>query len=206
MAGADRVDEGEVFVPDDPSDALGPPDAVDPPDAVADPGLVALDPPASEAPAYPTFAAWYEATSPRLVRAARLLVRDADVEDLVVDACVKLMTRWDRRRPENPTAWTLSVVVNASKRRGRLAARDRTRHELLAVPEHTDQALPDLDLEQAIRDLPHRQQVAVALRYGADLSQADTAAVMGIAPGTAAALLNQARTNLRKRLGDVDDH
>ena len=62
----------------------------------------------------------------------------------------------------------------------------------------------DPDLVAAIRTLPNRQRTAIALRYVADLPQADIAAAMGVAPGTVAALLHQARTNLRQTLGGPD--
>jgi RNA polymerase sigma factor (sigma-70 family) len=60
----------------------------------------------------------------------------------------------------------------------------------------------DLDLERAISTLPPRQQLAVQLRYAADLTQAEVATAMGVAPGTASALLSQAREALRQILED----
>jgi RNA polymerase sigma factor (sigma-70 family) len=51
----------------------------------------------------------------------------------------------------------------------------------------------------AILELPPRQRQAVVLRYHADLTVEDTAAVMRCAPGTVKALTSQALANLRAR-------
>jgi DNA-directed RNA polymerase specialized sigma24 family protein len=45
--------------------------------------------------------------------------------------------------------------------------------------------------------------MAVVLRYVNDLSEADVAAVMGVAPGTAAATLNAARQRLARMWGET---
>src|ERR687892_2598190 len=63
------------------------------------------------------------------------------------------------------------------------------------------------DVWDALAALPSRQREAIALRYLLDLTQADVADAMGVAPGTAAATLHAARRNLADRLGldDPDD-
>ena len=161
--------------------------------------------PSPEGQDHVSFEAWYSEHATQLVRTARLMARGDDVEDLVVDACVKLMARWNSRRPANPTAWALTVVVNARRRQRLRSGRRDERLQLVAAADSVEQELPDVDLEDAIRALPRRQRSAIALRYGADLSQAETAEVMGIAPGTAAALLNNARRNLRAQLEETGE-
>ena len=51
------------------------------------------------------------------------------------------------------------------------------------------------------------RSMAIALRYGCDLAEHEVASAMGIAPGTAAATLHQARRCLRSILseGTTDD-
>ena len=51
------------------------------------------------------------------------------------------------------------------------------------------------------RGTTRRARTAVALRYLGDLTEAEVARAMGIAPGTAAATLSKARTQLAGLLG-----
>ena len=147
---------------------------------------------------------WYRATWPGLVAYLRVVLRDGhDAEDVATDAFVKAIQRWDDGSLDNPTTWVFTVATNAGRRRlGRLG---RSR-PVPDVPEQTARPAAgwDPDLVAAIRALPTRQRQAVALRYVADLTQADVAASMGVADGTVAALLHQARHNLRQTLGGPD--
>jgi RNA polymerase sigma-70 factor (ECF subfamily) len=63
----------------------------------------------------------------------------------------------------------------------------------------------DLDLERTIERLSERQQLAVHLHYFVGLGIDDAAKVMGCSPGTVKSTLFDARTRLRKLLGDTDD-
>jgi RNA polymerase sigma-70 factor (ECF subfamily) len=58
----------------------------------------------------------------------------------------------------------------------------------------------DIDLERALRALPPRERLAVALFYFLGLDTTQTAAVMDCAPGTVKATLHHARTRLRAHL------
>lgn len=144
-----------------------------------------------------SFEAWYLATWPRLVRLALGHSRSRfEAEDLAADTCATLLRRWHDGRPDDPTGWAVTVVINAARKRGPLLRRT------FGAPGSAEQRDDnvDLDLIEAIRRLPQRQRAAVSLRYLADFTQAEVAKAMGIAPGTAAALLNQARTKLRTEL------
>ena len=61
-----------------------------------------------------------------------------------------------------------------------------------------------LDVQAALSQLGDRQRAAVVLRYFADLSLADIAAVMGSATGTVKATLHHTLDRLRIELEDVD--
>lgn len=149
-----------------------------------------------------TFAAWFAENWSSLVSYGRVVAKNPDdAEDLAMWACEKLMLRWKRRRPEHPRAWACKVMKHRHFRTTKLRSRARAREELVAPQEATSPQLPDLDLRDQVRALPRRQGQAIALRYAADLTQDDVANAMGIRPGTAAALLNQARNNLRTNLG-----
>jgi RNA polymerase sigma-70 factor (ECF subfamily) len=154
-----------------------------------------------------SFEAWYRANHDRLLQAAAVLLRDRDeAREVVAEACARCLDRWDtRRRPVDPTAWTYRVAVNAAHRRGR-----RRRTERLALDRTTAGASPTvsapaLELWRAVGELPERQRLAVVLRYVGDLTEAQTAEVMGIAPGTVAATLSVARRSLAERLRIEED-
>lgn len=144
-----------------------------------------------------SFDSWYEATWPRLVRLALAHSRTrSEAEDLAADTCAALLRRWHDDRPADPTGWAVAVVVNGARKRGPLSRRT---FGASGAAQARDERI-DLDLIAAIRGLHHRQRTAISLRYLADLTQAEVAEIMGIAPGTAAALLNQARAKLRAEL------
>ena len=66
-----------------------------------------------------------------------------------------------------------------------------------------------MDLWDALSRLPRRERTAVVLHYFVDLPQHDVAHMMGVAPGTVAAMLHAARKKLRVgfevEAGDNDD-
>jgi RNA polymerase sigma factor (sigma-70 family) len=73
------------------------------------------------------------------------------------------------------------------------------------VATDSEQAWTDsITVREAIVRLPARQRAAIVLRYHADLSVDDTAAVMRCAPGTVKALTHQALARLRAELGADD--
>ncbi len=55
---------------------------------------------------------------------------------------------------------------------------------------------PDRDVRAAVRALPPRRRLVVFLRYFADLSYAEIAEIVGVAEGTVAATLAQAKEEL----------
>jgi RNA polymerase sigma-70 factor (ECF subfamily) len=57
------------------------------------------------------------------------------------------------------------------------------------------------ELRAAVAALPDQERNAVYLRYYAELTQDETAEVLGVRPGTVAAALNHARAKLRTALG-----
>lgn len=166
----------------------GPEDPIDPQEGTDEPIV-----------AWRTFDEWYAQSWTGLVRVAMVDgASQAEAEDLAMDACVKLFGRWDGDRPERPTAWAFAVLKNAM-RKGL-----HRRRRLIPVDEATTapawDGSFDVDLIEAIKALPERQREAIALRYVADLSQDEVALVMGVARGTASALLVHGRDNLRKAL------
>ena len=155
------------------------------------------------------FADWTRPALVAMTRLARRLAPRADPDDVVQES---LARAWQKRAQFDPsrgtsTTWLLAIVADQARsarrsRVRRLRVVDDTAD--LPDPPATDQA-PDVDLERAIERLAERQQLAVHLHYFVGLSVDETAAVMGCSPGTVKSTLFDARTRLRRLLGDTDD-
>jgi RNA polymerase sigma-70 factor (ECF subfamily) len=100
------------------------------------------------------------------------------------------------RREGSLEAWVWRIALNvALKTRRELRREWELDWELPAGPSD-----PDRDIRSAVQALPPRRRLVIFLRYFADLSYAEIAEVMGIAEGTVAAALAQARAELARRL------
>lgn len=154
-----------------------------------------------------SFDEWYGAAWPQLMRVLVPIVGDRDVaEDVASTACARALERWDTL--ENPSAWTFTVALNEARRgaRRRVAERvlwrrrsDRTRPTL----EERAGLRPEVWL--AVRALPLRQREVIVLRYVADLTQAQIAMTLDIAPGSVASALHDARRALQLALGPDEE-
>jgi RNA polymerase sigma-70 factor (ECF subfamily) len=61
-----------------------------------------------------------------------------------------------------------------------------------------------VEVQQALAQLSAEQRRVIALRYGADLTEADIAQVLGLPIGTVKSRLNRARERLRELLKDEE--
>lgn len=108
-----------------------------------------------------------------------------DAEDLLQGSLVKVMRRWGR--VDDPMAYLRRVMINQRTSGWR---RFRQREVVTATPpdRSVDDATEAVGDRQAVlaalRRLPPRMRAVVALRYVADLSEAETAATLGCAVGT----------------------
>ncbi len=95
-------------------------------------------------------------------------------------------------------AWMWRIVV-------RLAWREKPARPGVTVHEaaHED-AHADHELRALVRGLSAKRREVVFLRYFADLSYAEIAAVCRVSEGTVAATLNQARRELGERLREQE--
>jgi len=95
-----------------------------------------------------------------------------------------------------PGAYLRTVVVNLSRTALRRGART------VALP-HEPVALepPELDeLWHQVQRLPEKYRTALALRFYADMSEAQMAEAMGVRPGTVKSLVSRGLDMLRKEL------
>lgn len=130
-------------------------------------------------------------------------------EDLLQDALVKVYLAWSRIEPGLAWAYTRRVMVNLSTDRWR-----RRRYEpvLTDRPEaHTppvglaDYAAIEArsEIVEQLAKLNPRERVAVVLRYYHDLSEAETANLMGVSVGTVKSTCSRALARLRRTVEPV---
>jgi RNA polymerase sigma-70 factor (sigma-E family) len=126
-----------------------------------------------------------------LVRLAALLLDEtAACEDVVQEAYIRLAgsRRLDRLRdPEAGLAYLRTTVLNLAKsslRRRLVASRYAPLvHRTDRVDDETIKTVERAAVVAAMRTLPRRMREAVSLRYYADLTEAQTADVMGVSVG-----------------------
>ncbi len=154
-------------------------------------------------------AALYTAHRLSLARLALLLVDDmATAEDVVHDAFIALQQHQSRLRdPAAAIGYLRTTVVNRS--RSLLRKRQTMRRHLsLARDSYADSADSELLLAEgqqevlaAVRQLPRRQQEVLALRYWANLSEAEIAEALGISRGAVKSNASRGMDKLEAMLG-----
>ena len=129
-----------------------------------------------------------------MVRLAALLCGSSAVaEELVQDAFVKLIERWDRI--EQPRAYLRASVVNACTGYRRHVDVVR-RHSTPPVLEAVD---PEgYVLRDAILRLPDRQRAVLVLRFYEDLPEKEIAALLRCRVGTVKSTLHRGLEQLRR--------
>ena len=155
------------------------------------------------------FEAYVAADGSRLLRVAYLMVGDrAEAEDLVQVCLLRVLRRWNRI-DGSPHPYARAVLARlATDRWRRLHARPR---QVPLVDEHLDAADPfgAADVRQALvtglRALPARQRAALVLRYFEGLSEAETAATMGVSSGTVKTHTARGLAALRASLATADE-
>ncbi|MCW2783557.1 MAG: sigma-70 region 4 domain protein, partial [Marmoricola sp.] len=138
------------------------------------------------------------ARRPSLIRTAYLLCGDAHLaEDLVQGALIKAVGHW-KRIGDNPEPWLRKVMVNDHISRWR---RHRGREQLTdRLPDRagaTSDRDSDLSLAAALATLAPRQRAVVVLRYYEDLTEVETAKVLGVTVGTVKSQHSDAIDRLR---------
>jgi RNA polymerase sigma factor (sigma-70 family) len=140
-----------------------------------------------------------------------------DAEDAAQEGFMKAFAALPRFRPDAPfRPWLLTIVANEARNRRRSAGR---REQLaLRVPEATAgdatfEPSPEsvvlaaerrAALLDAIRRLPDNDREVVSFRYLLELSEAETAAALGVPVGTAKSRLSRAMDRLRATLASAE--
>jgi RNA polymerase sigma factor (sigma-70 family) len=133
-------------------------------------------------------------------------------DDAAQEAFVRAFDYLHRFRPEAPfRPWLLAIVANVARNQSRTTSRwtraARASGErgapVIAAPSAEDEALTrrrEGTVRAALDTLPLRYRDVVACRYLLDLSEAETAQVLGIARGTVKSRLSRALDRLERQL------
>lgn len=145
------------------------------------------------------------ARMPALLRTAYLLTGDHhDAEDLVQTALVKSVPHW-RRIEGDPEPYVRRVLVHENISRWRRRRWREHPTEVLperpmggAAAESDDGGAADrLALRAALAALAPRQRAVIVLRYYEDLTERETAVLMGVSVGTVKSQARDALVRLR---------
>lgn len=134
-----------------------------------------------------------------LLRTAYLLTgQHADAEDLVQMALVKAVPHW-RRICDDPEPYVRKILAREATNRWRRRRWREVSSDVL--PETSSDAVDPTDrevLRQALMRLSPRQRAVVVLRYFDDLTEQQTAEVLGIGLGTVKSHGRDAMARLRE--------
>ena len=155
------------------------------------------------------FAAYLAARQPSLLRTAYLLTGNRhDAEDLVQTAFAKLYLSWDKVRDQGSMdGYVRRILVNEHNSWWRRAWKRREHNvedETLHRLERPHHDVPDdgtgAALWEVVQTLPRKARAVVVLRYYEEMSEAETAAVLGISVGTVKSQTSRALAALRARV------
>ncbi|EGD40327.1 RNA polymerase sigma-E factor [Nocardioidaceae bacterium Broad-1] len=138
-----------------------------------------------------------EACSTRLLRTAYLLTHDRGrAEDLLQTALVKAWLSWSRIDGD-PAAYVSKILVNTYATWWRRRWNDERPTSELPEAEYDEDRAATHDLWTALGRLPRRQRAVIVLRYVEDLSEAETARLLGCSIGTVKSQRVKALAKLR---------
>lgn len=146
-----------------------------------------------------------------LLRTAVLLSAGSrhDAEDIVQTALEKAYRHW-RKIEGDPEPYVRRILVNLTISRAR-RFRILREHSVAEPPEQlTGSGIDGVPLRNAmideLRTLPPRQRAVLVLRYWEDLSEAETAEVLGCSVGTVKSQASKALAKLRDRAVPLEAH
>ncbi|MFR9794551.1 SigE family RNA polymerase sigma factor [Streptomyces sp. MS06] len=162
--------------------------------------------PAPRTPSHPSFTSYVMARRPVLLRTARSLTANpSDAEDLLQTALARTYVAWDRIEDHRALdGYVRRALLNTRTSQWRKRKVDEFATDELPEPEPAA-AAGDPAERQALRDamwraimkLPTRQRAMVVLRYYEDLSETQTAEVLGVSVGTVKSAVSRALGKLR---------
>ena len=152
------------------------------------------------------FIDWVAGHQRQLLRTAYLLSGDVHrAQDLVQEALIKVALRWPRLRSGNPAAYARQIIV-----RDNISWWRRHRRELPTTHESDARSVSSdpetaLVVRRALDRLTARQRAVLVLRHFDDLSERETADVLGINVGTVKSTNATALARLREGAPELLD-
>ncbi|WP_435831597.1 SigE family RNA polymerase sigma factor [Catellatospora methionotrophica] len=151
------------------------------------------------------FREFVTARSAALLRTAYLLAGDwATAEDLLQTALTKTYLAWKRLgQIEAVEPYARRVLVNTATSWWRRRWHGERPTEFLperAAPDNLEEQLERDVMWKHVKALPARQRAVLVLRFYEDMSEAQTAAMLQISPGTVKSQTSRALGTLRQRL------
>jgi RNA polymerase sigma-70 factor (sigma-E family) len=146
------------------------------------------------------FAAFVAGHGRRLLHLAELLTGDRHLaEDLTQDVLARAFLRWDRIERDDPYTYLRRALVNArtDRWRRRIPVPVDEVWSTEAVPDHATGVAVRDGLLRALRGLTMRERGVIALRYYEDLTEEQTARVLGVAVGTVKSTTARALSKLK---------
>jgi RNA polymerase sigma-70 factor (sigma-E family) len=152
----------------------------------------------------------YLANYASLIRLAALLVDGvAACEDVVQEAYVRVAARRPKLADDaKALAYLRQTVVNLSRSslRRTVTARKYAERPAAAAAGPDERALDRIEqaaVLQALRRLPRRQREVLALRYYAELSEAEVADALGLSSGSVKAYASRGLDRLAKEMAGL---
>lgn len=155
------------------------------------------------------FTAFVAARGTALGRTAYLLTGNHhDAEDLVQVTLFKAAKVW-KRIEHHPEPYARRILYNESVSGWRRRQRQPAERLVAVPPDAADRAAPDtatkVTLEQALARLTSKQRTILVLRFYEDLSEQQTANVMGTRLGTVKSQTKHALMRLRQLAPELAD-
>jgi RNA polymerase sigma factor (sigma-70 family) len=124
-----------------------------------------------------------------------MLVSDREAEEVVQDAFMAIVARWDQL--SNPGGYLRVAVVNGARKRLRSRAPREAAELRLSSERDRGQADADAELLDIVDSLPERQRTVVILKYYAGLNATEIGAMLGCPSATVRSLLRRALDDMR---------
>jgi RNA polymerase sigma-70 factor (sigma-E family) len=127
-------------------------------------------------------------------------------EEATAEAFARTYPLWLQGRVRDERSYLRQALLNQLRGRARRRA-TADRHDARLVPSEAlsdgaDERLARNEVVDALRRLPARQRAVIAARFYLDLSEADTAALLGMRPGTVKSQTSRGLQRLRQLLED----
>ena len=158
-----------------------------------------MDPPSR----HEALALLYERHYAELVRLAFALTSDWDLaEELAQEAFLRVWRSWGSiRDQQSAPAYLRATVVNLARRSVRRMLQERRAWRDIDDRRSADPGA-SVDLLRALARLPAGKRACVVLRFYLDLSEADTAAALGVSVGTVKSQTAKALRRLQQLLAE----